>query len=286
VRAEELGERHAVRVVLLHPQRQRLGAAQDEPGIEGAQDRALGVLDEPQPVDVVVAHGDDDAADAVAVAVEVLGGAVGHQVGAELDRTLNVGARERVVDDEPGVVVVGEIRRGAQVGDPHDRVGRRLDEQHPRRRLHRPLDLVELRRVHVGERQVVAREDLVEEPERAAVGVVRHDDVVAGLQHRGNRADGRHARREGEARLAGFDGREVAFERHARRILRAAVLVALVLAELFLHVGRRLVDRSDDGAGGGVGFLAGVEADGAETRTVCKLHDPFTIHVLIARSPR
>ena len=30
------------------------------------------------------------------------------------------------------VVAVREVGRGAQVGEPHHRVGRRLDEQHPR----------------------------------------------------------------------------------------------------------------------------------------------------------
>ena len=66
------------------------------------------------------------------------------QIGAELDRPLNVGAGERVVDDEPGVVAMREIGGGAQVRDAHHRVGRRLDEQHPRRRRDRALDLVEL----------------------------------------------------------------------------------------------------------------------------------------------
>ena len=110
--------------------------------------------------------------------------------------------------------------------------------------------------------------------------------MIARLQQRGDRADGGHARGEREARLAAFDGREVALERHPRRVLRAAVLEALVLAELFLDVGRRLVDRRDDGARGGIGFLPGVEAARAEPRVRCELHDPGTIHVLISPSPR
>src|SRR5262245_20972959 len=44
VRFQELREREAVRVVLRHPQRQRLGAPQYQPRIEWAEDRALGVL--------------------------------------------------------------------------------------------------------------------------------------------------------------------------------------------------------------------------------------------------
>ena len=63
------------------------------------------------------------------------------------------------------------------------RVGRRLDEQHPRLRRESPRSIeLELRRVDVAERQLVARQHLVEQPERAAVGVVGDDDVIAGLR--------------------------------------------------------------------------------------------------------
>ena len=139
------------------------------------------------------------------------------------------------------------------------------------------LDGVQIGRVHVGKRQLVAGQHLVEEAERAAVDVVGDDHVIAGLEHRADRADGGHARGEGERRLAAFDGRDVALEREPRRVLRAGVLEALVLAERVLHVGRRLIDRRDDGAGRRVGLLAGVEADRAETRVSGELHDPATI---------
>ena len=137
---------------------------------------------------------------------------------------------------------------GGDVGQPQHRVGRRLEEQHPRLRRDRGLDLIELRGVDVAERQPVARQHLVEQPERAAVGVVGDDDVIAGREQLGDRVDRRHARGEGEAGPAALDRREVGFERGARRVLRARVLVALVPAELLLHVGGRLVDRRDDRA--------------------------------------
>ena len=98
---QELRQRQPVDVVLRHAQRQRLGAAQHQERVERAQNRALRVLDELQPLEIVVVHADDDAADAVAVSVEVLRRAVHDQVGAELDRPLHARAGERVVDDEP-----------------------------------------------------------------------------------------------------------------------------------------------------------------------------------------
>jgi hypothetical protein len=85
LRAQEFREREAVGIVRLHPDGQRLGAAQDEERVERTENRALGVLHEPEPLDVVVAHGDDDAADAVAVTVEYFV-VLGDQIGAKLDR--------------------------------------------------------------------------------------------------------------------------------------------------------------------------------------------------------
>ena len=85
-------------------------------------------------------------------------------------------------------------------------------------------------------------------------------------------ADRRHARGEREAGLAALDRGDVGLERRARRVLRARVLVSLVPAELLLHVGRGLEDRRDDGAGGRIGLLAGVDADGGEVFASGELH--------------
>ena len=88
--------------------------------------------------------------------------------------------------------------------------------------------------------------------------------MVARRQARRDGADGRHARGERERRPAAFDRREVGFERRPRRVLRARVLEALVLAERVLDVGRRLEDRRDDRAGRRIRFLTGVKADRLE----------------------
>ena len=127
--------------------------------------------------------GDDDAADAVAVAVQVFGRAVHDQVGAELDRPLHDGAGEGVVDDQPDVVARARGRRPRArsvsritglVGVSTNSI--RVAGVNARSTASRS------RRVDVAERQLVARQHLVEQPERAAVDVVGHDDVVAGLR--------------------------------------------------------------------------------------------------------
>ena len=79
-------------------------------------------------------------------------------------------------------------------------------------------------------------------------------------------------------RRAAFDRGDVGFERGAGRVLGARVLVALVLAELVLHVGRGLEDGRDDRAGAGIGLLSGVDADGREARARREFHALIIAH--------
>ncbi len=81
-----------------------------------------------QPLDVLVARGDDDAADRVAVAVEVFRRAVHDQIGAELDRPLQAGTGEGVVDDHERAVLVRRCRDRGDVREPQHRIGGRLEK--------------------------------------------------------------------------------------------------------------------------------------------------------------
>ena len=272
MRRKELRQRDAVGVVLRHSHRQRLRAAQHEPRVERAENRARGVLVELQPLEVGVRGGHDNPADAVAVAVQILRRAVQHHVGAELDRPLNRGAGERVVDDELCAVAVGELGGRRQVRQGEHGVGRRLDEQQLRRRLEGAGGRVEIAGVDVREVQPVPPQDALEVAIRAAVRVVGDDDVIARGEKGGDRRDGRHARGERERALAALNRRDVGFDGRARRVLRPRVLVALVLAEGILDVRGRLEDRGDDGAGRRIGLLAGVDATGGKARAIVECH--------------
>ena len=64
--------------------------------------------------------------------------------------------------------------------------------------------------------------------------------------------------------FAALERREIRFERVARRIPRARILVAFVAAELRLHVGRRLKDGDRDGARLRLRLLSGVNALGGK----------------------
>jgi hypothetical protein len=211
------------------------------------------------------------------MSVQVLGGAVGHEVCAKLDRALNRRTREGVVHGEPNAARVSGRRHRRQVGDPHQRIAWRFDEQQLSRRRKCPLDGRDVRGVHIREGERITRQHFLEQPDRSAIDVIGNHHVVAGLQERGDRIDRRHARGKRKRRLAFLHRGDVAFERSASRILRAGVLVAFVFSERFLHVGRGLINRGDDGAGRGVGCLAGVQTDCTESRVWSELHDPLTI---------
>ena len=193
VRGEVLGQCLRVGIVPLHPDRERLGPAQDEPGVHRPENRALGVLHEPQPLDVVVSDRHDDAADAVAVAVEELRRAVHHQIRAEVDRPLDIGARERVVHHHDNPARVRQFACPTEVRQPQCGIGRRFQEQHLRGWPDRLLDLVQPGRVHVGEVELIFSEHALEQSIGAPVRIVRDDYVVAGLEQCHHRALGGHA---------------------------------------------------------------------------------------------
>ena len=178
---------------------------------------------------IVLVPDDDDAADAVAVAVQELRRAVHDDVGAERQRPLDVRAGERVVDDHADVVPVRDVaaRTRCSVMCSIGLVGVSMNRYLVFGVIAGSISS-RLRRVDVGEVEPELAPHALEQPERAAVGVVADDEVVARLEPGQDGVDGRHARGEGERRGAGFDGREVALERHARRVLRAAVFEALV----------------------------------------------------------
>ena len=111
----------------LHAHGERLEPLEQHPGIERRERRA-GLADEL--VDVVLDEllgAEDDAAEAAALAVDVLGRRIDHAVGAELERALVERRREHVVDHE---------RRAGRMRD----LGDRLDVDHLERRVGRAFE--------------------------------------------------------------------------------------------------------------------------------------------------
>ena len=112
----------------------------------------------------------------------------------------------------------------------------------------------------------------LEQAARAAIEVVDRDDMGALVEAFERRRNRRQAGRKGERGAAAFEIGDAALERHARGILGARVIVALVHARALLHVGRRGVDRHHDGAGGRIGLLSRMDAAGGEVESVRSGH--------------
>src|SRR5579863_4331117 len=108
-------------------------------------------------------------------------------------------------------------------------------------------------------------EELRREAKDAAVNGLGDDYVIAGSQETKDRVDAGHARRKDVCGLAAFKLGYSAFERFAVGMIGARVVVTFVFAELGLHVCGSLVDRSDNGAGGGIRLLADVNSIRSKT---------------------
>src|ERR671932_1366854 len=104
----------------------------------------------------------------------------------------------------------------------------------------------------------------MEQSERAAVDIVRGDDVVARVEQMQQRVFRGHAARKGQPEAATVERGETGLERGAGRIGGARVVVALVDSDFGLRVRAGLVDRHDDRACGRVRVLPDVNGAGGK----------------------
>ena len=174
------GDGMGVLAVLAHPDGKGLQPAQHQPAVERPRHRAERLLQEEQALGDGRVVRSREAADQVRVTAEVLGRRVDDDVGAELERLLQVRRGEGVVDHDHRAGCVRRLGHGPDVDDVQHRVGRRLEPEDPRALVHvpgrvrvqllgrHPLELVALRLV-----------DLREHPVDAAVDVVDGDDAIA-----------------------------------------------------------------------------------------------------------
>ncbi len=190
-------------------------------------------------------------------------------VGAQVERLLQVGGREGVVDDDRRADGVGCVGGPADVDHVQHGIRRRLDPDHPHVVVEvRGEVLVELVGGDVREPVALRLVDERRHPVDAAVDIGDQDDALAWVDEvheRGRRTDA-GAERNPVRRV--LEARERDLERAARGVRDARVVVALVLADRLLHVGGGLVDRRDDRAGRRVGLLPDVNRARLEVEAV------------------
>ncbi len=266
VPVEELGDRARVLAVALHPQRERLEAAQHEPAVERARARRRAtsagsaaarrapgrscatkppITSEWPPRYFVVEWTTRSAPSS--------SGCCRYGVAKVLSTTTSA----------PAACAASAAR--ADVDDVQQRVRRRLDPDEPScARRGAPRGSSNSSAGDVVEAVALRLVDLRDHPVDAAVDVVDSDDALARVDEVHDRR--RRAEPEENAIPCSAPSSEARqrLERVARRVRDARVVVALVLADRLLHVGRGLVDRRDDRAGRRVGLLAGVDGSGLE----------------------
>ena len=196
LRGEEFGDGAAIFLVGFHPQRQRLDAAQNEEALEGGKNSAGGLLDEEKALLVLGLRANERAAEAIRVAVEKLGRRVHDDVRAERQWALQNGGHEGVVHADLNAVCMGYGAHRGNVGERHDGVGRRLDVNQLGRGLDGGFDGGQIAGVDIRDLNAVVADDLIEQPLRAAIHIVRADDVIARVERGYQRIDGRHAAAE------------------------------------------------------------------------------------------
>jgi hypothetical protein len=165
--------------VLAHPQRQRLDAAGEQPGLEGREHRAGGELQEAHAFRELGLGEHHDAREQVGVAAEVLRRRVHDDVGAVLDRAEVDRAREGRVDDERDPELVRQEADRPQVHDATGGVDRRLEEDGARLLPEAAAPRARLERVDERHADAEGRELLAEQAVRAAVEHVTRQQVVA-----------------------------------------------------------------------------------------------------------
>ena len=141
------------------------------------------------------------------MAAEVLRRGVHDDVGAEVERLLEEGGRERVVHDDDRADVVRRCRRGLDVDDVQHRVRRRLDPHDARVVVEMVAQVRELLRRHVVEEIALRLVHLRRHAIDAAVDVGDEDDALAGVDEVHQRRRGSEAGREGDAVIRALDAR-------------------------------------------------------------------------------
>src|SRR5438270_9236974 len=90
------------------------------------------------------------------------------------------------------------------------------------------------------------------------------DDVVAGTHHGAESIGRGHAAGEDVRGASTFERGQVFFKPGASGVRDARIFISLILADLFLHIGRGRINGNGNGAGERVRFLSSVDRGGGK----------------------
>ena len=181
--------------------------------------------------DEVGVVGKDRAAEGTALSVDMLGGGIHDDIGAQFQRPLQYWRREHIIDDNPGARLVGQIADRLNVDDFKDRVGRRLQKYALGFGRQRGLPFLQVNAVDEDgfdpEFRKLFGNDVKARPEQRP----GRDNPVPGLELAGKGGEHcRHAGRRRNAGLRSLQERQALFEHRHGWVGVARIHVALFFA--------------------------------------------------------
>ncbi len=251
---QALGDGRGVGLVGRHAQVQGLEAAQHQGGVVGALAGAQQVVQRRDLLGELrlVRRGHHGSADDIAVAVQILGGAVDDEIGTELKGLLLERAEEGVVHHCQGPAGLRELGDRLNVRQAQQRVAGGLYPDKLRRRCPGGFHRGQIRQIQVGHLQAVDPLGVLEGAEGAAVAVDGGQHVGAVFEKIQGHEDGAHPRARTGGPAAAFQQRDGLLETGAGGIPAAGVVKAAVGTEVGEGEGRGLVNRRHHAAVGGI----------------------------------
>ena len=249
---------------LASSQVQGLETTMGEPGVESGGNSTNGVLEEAQTSLELVAIESSNTHNYITVAIDVLGDTVDDDIGTEVERVLDVGREESVVDNDENAVLVGLGNDSSDIDEAQCRVAGGLDPDQASIGGDVFGD-INLDLWCESDLDAVGLCDLGEVTVGTAVDIGDGDDMAAGSQTLENGGGGGGTGGEGESVLGVLKSSDSGLEVGTVRVGGSRVLVlADGLANSGLSKGGRQRDRLDHGSGGGVMWSAGVDGQSTE----------------------
>lgn len=243
-----------------------LGSTVGKPRVESRGNGTDGVLEEGEAGIKLVAVEGGNTHDNVGVAVDVLGHTVDDDIGTVVERVLDVGAQEGVVDNDQDATLMGSGSNRADIHKAEGRVAGSLDP-HELGGIGDVLTDVNLDLGSEGDLDTVGLGDLGEVSVGATVDIGDGDDMGASSERLEDVGGGGRAGRIGESVLGVLES-----SHHLLKVGAVGVAAAGVLELANGHTNGRLGegggerDGLDHGAGGGV--VGGSRMDGKRTEAM------------------
>ena len=243
----------AILAVALHAHMQGLYTAQHQPAVVRTGYRPAAVLYKAQALFQSLVVHDQCTVHHIAVAAQVLGGAVQHYVGTQVQRILQVGGCKGIVAYQRQLMLFGYLRAGSYIYYVQQWVGRRFYPYHLRIRVDMFGDALCILHTYEVELHTIVGKYLGHQAIRTAIQVVTYYYLIAGQQQLHHRISSGHTAAEAQAILAVLYRSQCILQHGARRVLRTCILIALMVARAGLHISAGLVYRCHYGPCGRVG---------------------------------